>query len=378
MLIQFGGDPGRVVLVGDSAGAGSIALHLVAFGGAPTNLFAGVFGISPFFPTQLRVSQLEWQFDLFASRAGCGSSEDPLTCLRQQNSTVLQLANQEMPYPGRTSVSLFPFTPTIDGDLFPDFPYRLFEEGKFVKVPSVFGYARFHSVFRSILISISDDTNEGTIFASNASSPAEVASFMQDNFPQLSDANTAAINVLYPKEAPFNGHAAFFPSAAAAYGETTFICPGLEMSSVISQHTKSWNYRLEIQSSQKKILTILCFDRFNVLTPSEIQQGVGVSHTSELSNVFGPGNTPAGSSTSTFDFNDISLTPILQAYYTSFVRFLDPNAHTIQGSVFWPEFSPDTNERLLLQVNATTVETVPSDQLARCQFWKGLVIQMEQ
>lgn len=115
-----------------------------------------------------------------------------------------------------------------------------------------------------------------------------------------------------------------------------------------------------------------------MLTPSEIQQGIGVSHTSELPNVFGPGNTPAGSTTSTFDFNDISLTPILQAYYTSFVRFLDPNAHTVEGSVFWPEFSPKTNQRILLQVNATTLETAPSDQLARCQFWKGLAIKMEQ
>ncbi|GJJ10746.1 hypothetical protein Clacol_004973 [Clathrus columnatus] len=343
-ITKFGGDPGRVVLIGDSAGAGSIALHLVAFGGAPTNLFAGVIGVSPFFPTQLLPSELEWQFDLFASRAGCTGSGDLLTCLRQQDSTTLQNANQEMPYPGRTSNSLFPFTPTIDGDLFPDFPYRLFEEGKFVKVPSIFG----------------DDTNEGTIFASNVSSPAEVGSFMQDNFPQLTDANTAEINVLYPKEAPFEGHAAFFPSAAAAYGETTFICPGLEMSAVISQHTKSWNYR------------------YNVLTPAEIQSGLGVSHTSELPNVFGPGNTPAGSSTSTFDFNDISLTPILQAYYTSFVRFLDPNAQTVKGSVFWPEFSPETNQRILLQVNATTLETVPSSQLARCQFWKGLAIQLEQ
>lgn len=127
-------------MLGDSAGAGSIALHLIAFGGAPTNLFAGVFGISPFFPTQLLVSQLEWQFDLFAARVGCNATADPLACLRHQDSTVLQNANQEMPYPGRTGDSLFPFTPAIDGDLIPDFPYRLFEQGKFVKVPSIFGY----------------------------------------------------------------------------------------------------------------------------------------------------------------------------------------------------------------------------------------------
>jgi hypothetical protein len=29
-------------------------------------------------------------------------------------------------------------------------------------------------------------------------------------------------------------------------------------------------------------------------------------------------------------------------------------------------------------VNATTVETAPSAQLSRCNFWKGLAIKMEQ
>ncbi|GJJ10739.1 hypothetical protein Clacol_004966 [Clathrus columnatus] len=338
-ISKFGGDPNHVVLIGDSAGAGSIALHLTAFGGAPTNLFVGAFGISPYFPTQLRVSELEFQFDIFAARAGCNGTSDPLTCLRQQNTITLQNANQNMPYPGRVNNSVFAYSPTIDDDLIPDFLYRLLEEGKFIKVPSIFG----------------DDTNEGTIFVTNASSPADVAAFMQDNYPQLTDNDTAKINALYPKEPPFAEHAAFFPSLAAAYGETTFICPGIELVSVISQHTK-----------------------YNVLTPAEIESGLGVSHVSEITNVFGPGNTPAGSSTSTFDFNDISLTPILQAYYTSFVRFLDPNALTVNGSVFWPEFSPKTNQRLLLQVNATTLETIPSSQLARCQFWKGLAIQLEQ
>lgn len=118
--------------------------------------------------------------------------------------------------------------------------------------------------------------------------------------------------------------------------------------------------------------------RFNVLTPAEISAGLGVSHTSELVNVFGPGNTPAGSSTSTFDFDDISLTPILQAYYTGFVRALNPNAHPVKGSIFWPQFNSASNRRILLQVNATTVETVPKSQLERCQFWKSIGLKLEQ
>ena len=116
--------------------------------------------------------------------------------------------------------------------------------------------------------------------------------------------------------------------------------------------------------------------RYNVLTPASIANGLGSSHTSELTNLFGPGNTPAGSSTSGFDFNNIDLTPILQAYYTSFVRDLDPNAHQVEGSVFWPQFID--NQRLLLQVNATQVEKVPETQLDRCEFWRGLAITMEQ
>ncbi|KAF8588168.1 triacylglycerol lipase-like protein [Ramaria rubella] len=341
-ITKFGGNPDQVVIVGDSAGAGSVAMHLVAFGGQATNLFAGGFGVSPFFPTQFRVSELEWQFDLYASRAGCDGKNDPLSCLRAQNSTVLQNANAAMSLPGRNNSAIFPFTPAIDGEFLVDFPYTLFEEGRFVKVPVVFG----------------DDTNEGTIFATNAASPADVASFLLDQFPQLSVADTDAINFLYPLQAPLAEHAAFFPSAAAAYGETTFICPGIEISSALAKHTKSWNYR------------------YNVLTPTEIASGLGVSHVSELPNVFGPGNTPAGSSTSGFDFDDISLTPILQAYYTSFVRALDPNAHPVEGSVFWPEFTD--NQRLLLQVNSTQLEAVPQSQLDRCAFWKGLAVKMEQ
>lgn len=135
------------MIVGASAGAGSVALHLIAFGGASTDLFHGAFGVSPFFPSQFRVSELEWQFDLFASRVGCENNPNILECLRSQNSTTLQLANAGMPFPGRTNNALFPFIPAIDGDILVDFPYRLFEENRFVKVPTVFGFVYNYSDF---------------------------------------------------------------------------------------------------------------------------------------------------------------------------------------------------------------------------------------
>ena len=97
--------------------------------------------------------------------------------------------------------------------------------------------------------------------------------------------------------------------------------------------------------------------------------------------MFGPGNAPAGSSTEGFNYDDISLTPILQAYYTSFVLTQDPNSNPVDGSVGWPEFYTSESrilQRILFQTNATTVETIPKKQLDKCRFWGGLGVKLQQ
>ena len=114
-------------------------MHLIANNGEDTQLFIGAFGVSPFFPAQPRVSELEWQFDLYAARAGCNGTADPLACLRGKDIAVLQSANMPMTLPGRTRNIFNPYSPTVDGDLIADYPYKMFEDGRFVKVPIVFG-----------------------------------------------------------------------------------------------------------------------------------------------------------------------------------------------------------------------------------------------
>lgn len=93
---KFGGDPNHVVLGGDSAGAGSIVLHLTAFGGKPTNLFQAVIGESPFLPTQLTVPQARYQYTNVTQRAGCANAKDTLQCLRSVDISVLQNANVQV------------------------------------------------------------------------------------------------------------------------------------------------------------------------------------------------------------------------------------------------------------------------------------------
>ena len=136
---QFGGDPGHVVLAGDSAGAESITLHLTAFGGAPTDLFHGVIGESQSFPPMFNVSESQFMYDALVERVGCSNSTDSLACLRAVDIGTLQSNNIAIPFPGRNNSALFPYNAIVDGDFLPDLPFRLFDEGNFVKVPSVFG-----------------------------------------------------------------------------------------------------------------------------------------------------------------------------------------------------------------------------------------------
>lgn len=61
-ISKFGGDPGHVVLGGDSAGAASISLHLSAFGGKDEGLFHAVAAESVSFATMLTVKESFYQY----------------------------------------------------------------------------------------------------------------------------------------------------------------------------------------------------------------------------------------------------------------------------------------------------------------------------
>ncbi|ROW04766.1 hypothetical protein VMCG_04733 [Cytospora schulzeri] len=349
-IAKFGGDPDHVVIHGASAGAGSVAHHLTAYDGVDRGLFVGAVSESTFWPTQRTVTEMEFQFDRFVNDTGCSDADDALGCLRLVDLYTIQEANMELPFPGASDNSPAPLwywlpVTTGPGTLVPDRLYNSFSSGRFIRVPLLVG----------------DDTNEGTDFAANASTQTEVSQFLESNYPGLYKTQLSQINSVYPLTKAVPEHAAYFPSAAAAYGDAAFTCPGNIMADSMASFYDAenvWNYR------------------YNVLDPSMLAAGVGVPHTFETAAIFGPGY--AGSVSESYYTTNEAIVPVVMNYWISFVRALDPNTYKYGEAPVWQTWG-DTGRgnRLNFQTYDTVMEKVPQQLVERCKLWKRLSNSME-
>ncbi|PNP39497.1 hypothetical protein TGAMA5MH_08515 [Trichoderma gamsii] len=338
LLHWFGGNPNHVVIQGASAGGGSVTHHLTAYAAKKDNqLFVGAIPESPFWPTLRTVEAMEFQYQQLLANANCSS----LACLRGLDTQTLISASPNAPFTGAASSNPLPlwyWLPVIDGDLITDHLYDNFERGHFIRVPVLVG----------------DDTDEGTYFGYNASTADQVQIFIKNNYPHLQDAQLNAISKAYPLAAPMAQHAAYFPSAQAAYGESTFTCPGNTVAASVARHfdpRRVWNYH------------------YNVLDPDNLAQGLGVPHTFETSAVFGPGY--AGGAAASYYTTNAAIVPVTMHYFISFVTKLNPNTAKYASAPNWDPWGQGTGQRIRLQTNDTAMEHVPLDQVARCNLWQS-------
>ncbi|RLL93568.1 hypothetical protein CFD26_100923 [Aspergillus turcosus] len=338
---RFGGNPEHVVIHGASAGGGSVSFHLAAYGGRNDGLFVGAIPESPWWAPQVTFSESEVLYGRLLGAVGCST----LACLRSADASAIQRANLSAPDEGSISypAGLGKFWPVIDGDLVRNRLYAVFEQGKFIRVP----------------LMVASDTDEGSSFAYNATSPAEVSLFLRSFYPHLSSEQLQAINNAYPKMNPVPQHAAYFPSASAAFGDATIVCPGIFMTHSMARFLhgphRVWNYR------------------YNVQDPPRIAAGLGVTHTFDLQAIFGL-NYGGSVSSSMRDIN-AAIIPIVMHYYISFIRTLDPNLLRADGAPFWRSWG--AGERLKIQTNATAMETISEVQRNRCDLWKRLAPVLE-
>lgn len=346
MIDQFGGDPMHVVIGGDSAGAASVSLLLTAYNGRNQHLFVASAAESQSFASQFTVSESQYSYDNLVIRAGCSNTTngDTLNCLRGLTAEQLQTINFNTPLPGAQDPPLYQFGPTIDGALVPDYTYKLIKEGKFIEVPTIWG----------------DDTNGGATFCPKSTANlTQSNTFLRDQFPALTLGEILKLNRLYEQtDERFSGTGDYYRQCSNVYGDMRYTCPGLYAGQRWTQSGQpSWVYR------------------YNVLDPAAVAQGLGVPHTVEVNAIWGPDNVNGGAPASYNLQNGTNrfIIPVIQGYWTSFIKTLDPNKERHKGGPVWEEWTTEGNiwRRLKFQTNATAMETVDEGipgQKERCEY----------
>lgn len=340
---EFGGNNCHVVLSGDSAGAASINLQLTAYGGRDDKLFHATAAESQSFATINTVSESQFMYDNLSIRANCASSEDTLACLRALTADDLQMVNFNTPFPGAQGPPLYMYGPTLDNDFIKEYTYPAYANGNFVQLPAIYG----------------DVTNEGTVFTPNSTnSYAEADAFIKNQFPYITLDQLREWNALYPVEdyPQFNGTGRFWRQAATGYGEMRYNCPGFFINEVYARlGVPAWNYHWDVKD------------------PPAEASGLGVTHTVEINAIWGPEYLNGAPKSYLKGGVNAGVVPVIQGYWTSFIRALDPNTFRKAGTPEWEAWTADnTFQSLRFRRNETVMESVPDAQRERCAYLSSI------
>ena len=311
-IAEFGGDPVKVTIWGESAGSISVFDQMALYDGDAKYkgkpLFrAGIMNsgsISSAEPVDSPKAQAV--YDEVVAKAGCSGAADTLQCLRDLDyHTFLNAVNAQ---PGLLSYNsaAVSYLPRPDGKVLTDSTAQLAKSGKYYAVPTIIG----------------DQEDEGTLFAlfqPNITDTAALVSYLKTLYFQSattqqvtdyvntypadisagSPFRTGLLNELYPG----------FKRRAALLGDYAFTLSRrvyLEYTTKAYPNVPSWSYL----SSYLHVLPIL-----------------GTVHTSDIFQTF-YGIQPDVASTTT------------RTYYFNFLYNLDPNVQTgIVATPTWPKWS---------------------------------------
>ncbi|WVW85869.1 hypothetical protein I302_107907 [Kwoniella bestiolae CBS 10118] len=134
-IYDFGGDPDKVTIYGQSAGGGSVVGQLVIEGQKPEGLFSGAFVSSGAFGWHYgRDAYLGYQNTLY-NLTNCVDSSDPVECMRSVPEADMWTAVNSI----GSDMFGSNFGPTFGDDAIPLDPKDLIRQGKVANVPLMVG-----------------------------------------------------------------------------------------------------------------------------------------------------------------------------------------------------------------------------------------------
>ncbi|KAH9026413.1 carotenoid ester lipase precursor [Lactarius hengduanensis] len=310
-ISEFGGDPSKVTIWGESAGAISVAHHMITNNGNNEGLFRGAIMQSG---GPIPIGDIEngqRYYDFMVEKTGCSKASDTLDCLRKVPYSTYKKAMDHSPDFFAYQGLVLAWLPRVDG--------------VFLKEPSQYSILRGNVANIPMIAGNCDD--EGSLFSLstlNITTTAELKDYIKlYMMPKAKDSQVDLLLKYYPDDqragCPFdtglkNALSPQFKRTAALQGDFMFHGPRRYLLQHRADKQKSWGF---IHKRDKDL------------------PFVGAAHITDVPNSFAVG-------------------PVLSELRDYFIRFtnnLDPNGERGLG-VPWPQWDPKKPKAAIFQDSA--------------------------
>ncbi|KAJ4288146.1 hypothetical protein N0V90_012163 [Kalmusia sp. IMI 367209] len=328
----FGGDPNKVTIWGESAGAASVGFQLTAYGGRNDHVYRAAImqsGGPILFGAQGGPNKTQAAFDTIVLQVGCASAVNRLECLRK---VPFETLNATM---SGTLSSTAGFGVVTDGDFVQDYGSAQLELGQFAKVPIIVGA----------------NSDEGASFAPYGINSTEE---FEANLSTLPDSYRKAVVNAYPDDLHVNVIQSLgnqrpaprfgkqFRRVATYYGDYVFIAPARRTAKTWASHGLP-TYKFRFNADQK------------VFAPE-----LRVSHFKEIPFVFrnieGIGSRPDIKPFTGLGQNYIELAYFMSSTWASFIYDLEPNSWKGRSKKIpqWPKYNIRNPQEFVFEANVTS------------------------